>query len=112
MNVLKCTCEIRYTALTVQRIWVITTWFNTPEGPFAVTQEAGLRKLTITNLKTGGKVIAFERMLGINGFSVDRNAEGVISISASLGFFSENIPDALAFFKSNLLTQQANNAEG
>ncbi len=87
-------------------------WFNTPEGPFSVTQEAGLRKLTITNLNTGEKVIAFERMLGINGFSVNQNAEGVISIKASLGFSSETIPDALAFFKSNLLAQQANNAEG
>lgn len=80
-------------------------WFNTPEGPFAIAQEAGLRKITITNLKSGEKVVAFERMLGINGFSVDQNANGVISIHAQLGFSSDSIDDAVSFFNKNLSLQ-------
>lgn len=80
-------------------------WFNTPQGPFSVAQEAGLRKVTITNMKTGEKVIAFERMLGINGFKAKQSNDGVISISASLGFSSEAIADAVEFFNKNLSLQ-------
>jgi hypothetical protein len=80
-------------------------WFNTPEGPFAIAQEAGLRKVTITNMKTGEKVIAFERMLGINGFDAKQSDVGVISLSASLGFSSDSISDAVDFFNKNLSLQ-------
>lgn len=80
-------------------------WFNTPEGPFAIAQEAGLRKITITNMKTGEKVIAFERMLGINGFIAKQSKNGVISISAKLGFSSDSIGDAVEFFNKNISLQ-------
>ena len=75
-------------------------WFNTPQGAYTVAQEAGLRKVTITSLETKRKVVAFERTLGINGFTVNQTPDGVISLSAQVGFSNETIDDAVAFFIS------------
>ena len=72
-------------------------WFNTANGPIAVVQENGLADITITDLKTGKKVVAFSRALGINGFSVKQNSDGKIAIVAKLGFSTERMDDALAF---------------
>lgn len=76
-------------------------WFNTPEGSYAVAQESGLKKITIINLKTTKKSVAFERSLGISGFTTAQTPEGKITIDASLGFSTETINDAVAFFNKH-----------
>ncbi|NQZ91086.1 MAG: hypothetical protein HRT97_01950 [Moritella sp.] len=73
-------------------------WFNTPEGSYAIAQESGLKKITIINLKTAKKSVAFERALGISGFTTTQTPEGKITVDASLGFSTETIDDAVAFF--------------
>jgi len=73
-------------------------WYNTPEGAYAVAQEHGLKKITIINLETAKKSVAFERALGINGFTIKQTPEGKITVDASLGFSTETIDDAVAFF--------------
>lgn len=73
-------------------------WFNTPDGAYAVAQEHGLKKITIINLDTAKKSVAFERALGINGFTTKQTPEGKITVDASLGFSSEKIDDAVLFF--------------
>lgn len=73
-------------------------WFNTPDGLYAVAQESGLKKVTIINLNTAKKSTAFERTLGISGFTATQTPEGKITVSAHLGFSTETIDDAVAFF--------------
>lgn len=75
-------------------------WFNTPDGAFAVAREAGTRKVTFTELATGKKVVLFERTLGINSFQATQSTNGVIQVSAQLGFSTAAIEDAVAIFKN------------
>lgn len=74
-------------------------WFQTSEGPFAIAKEAGTRKVTMTELSTGKKVVLFERALGIANFAADQSTSGVISVQAQVGFTREEVSDAVAFFK-------------
>ena len=75
-------------------------WFNTPDGTFAVTREAGTRKVTIIELATAKKVVLFERTLGIESFDADQAPTGEIRVSAQLGLTRGNIEDAVAVFKN------------
>ena len=76
-------------------------WYKTDEGSFAIVQEGGTRKISIINLNTGMRVTAFERMLGIAGFSTNQDKNGKIQITAQMGFSEEKINDAVDFFNKN-----------
>lgn len=76
--------------------WRIS-WFNTPEGrPILVSQEGGLSKISASDLNSGKKVILFERTLGIAGFFAIQKPDGEISVSAKMGFSTENKDNVLA----------------
>lgn len=81
------------------RFWSLF-WFDTPDGAFAVAREVGSRKVTITELATGTKVVLFERTLGINEFQAVQSTSGIIRINAKLGLSSATIEDAVAIFKN------------
>ncbi|NTV09412.1 MAG: hypothetical protein HGA47_01385 [Zoogloea sp.] len=75
-------------------------WFGTPGGPVLVAQENGLKDITVTNLKTGKKALAFTRALGIAGHDATQDSSGKISIQAKMGFSTERIDDASSFLAS------------
>jgi hypothetical protein len=76
--------------------WRIS-WFNTPEGrPILVSQEGGLSKVSATDLNSGKKVILFERTLGIAGFYAIQKPDGEVSVSAKMGFSTENKDNVLS----------------
>lgn len=77
-------------------------WMQTSKGPFAVVQEAGLRKLNVINLQTGQRVTVLERTLGINQYDVISHPNGKISINAQLGFSKKHVEDVLARFDQGL----------
>lgn len=77
-----------------------TNWFNTASGPIAVAMENGVTDITITDLTTGKKVIAFTRGMGILKFDADQDSSGKVKIVARLGLVSETIDDAIAFMQT------------
>ena len=76
-------------------------WFNSPRGPVAITQEHGLRDITITDLRTDEKATAFSRTLGIGGFEAQQTADGTINIVAQMGLKTEALPDSVAYLAKN-----------
>lgn len=77
-----------------------TIWMNTPSGPIAVALEDDLTKLNLLDLNSGKKVSAFARAMGINSYDVKQSGDGVVGITARLGFSHEEIKDAVAFLQS------------
>lgn len=75
-------------------------WFSTSANPILIAQENGLRDITIKDLKSGKKVTAFSRELGIAGYDATQNSDGKIRIAARMGFSTEKIDDAVAFLTS------------
>ena len=80
-------------------------WFNTDIGPLMVAIEDGVTSLNAMSLVTGEKVTLVERLLGINKFDAEQDANGVVKIDVQLGFSSETI-DNLS--ESYLLKVQEN----
>lgn len=72
------------------------SWYKTAHGPIAIAQESGLKDITVTDLATGRKATAFNRMLGIAGFTSSQGADGRVSIVAQMGFSKEKLEDATA----------------
>lgn len=77
-----------------------TNWFNTSAGPIAVAMENGVTDITLTDLNTGKKVVAFTRTMGILKFDANQDSSGKIKIVAQLGLSSETIDDAVEFMKT------------
>lgn len=92
--------------------WRIS-WFKTPQRPIVVAQENGLADITITDLATGKKVVAFHRAMGIAGFSTKQHPDGRVSITARMGFSQEALDDAVAFLdKTQAATENDKNMAG
>lgn len=72
------------------------SWYRTPQGPIAIAQESGLKDIMVTDLSSGKKVTAFNRALGIAGFTSRQDTEGRVSITAQMGFGKEALDDAAA----------------
>ncbi len=70
------------------------SWYRTARGPIAIAQEAGLKHITVTDLATGQKAVAFTRMLGIAGFTSRQDANGRVSVVAQMGFDKQVLDDA------------------
>lgn len=76
------------------------TWLPTAQGPIALTQEDGVSGIFITDLRTGRKVQAFHRALGIADWDVQQRSDGVVGVKAKMVFEWQDIPDAVAFLQS------------
>ena len=73
-------------------------WFSTPpSGAILIAQENGLKDITIRDLISGKKTIAFNRTLGISGYDAIQSSNGKIGIIANMGLSREKIDDAVAF---------------
>ncbi|BDT71369.1 hypothetical protein os4_08910 [Comamonadaceae bacterium OS-4] len=79
--------------------WLVN-WVGTPSGPVAFTLEDGLRKLYVTDLSTGKKVLAFERTFGIADWNIEQAGDARVSVKAKLAFEWKEIPDAVALLQS------------
>jgi hypothetical protein len=77
-----------------------TNWFNTSAGPIAVAMENGMKDITLTDLTTGKKFVAFTRTMGIVRFDAAQDSSGKVKIVAQVGFSSETIDDAVEFMKT------------
>lgn len=74
-------------------------WFPTSNGPVALTQEDGVTTIYITDLRTGRKVQAFSRALGIANWDVEQHSDGSLGVKAQLAFEWQQIPDVVAFLQ-------------
>jgi hypothetical protein len=81
----------------IQHYYWRAQWLNTPQGPIAVTMEDANKKIFITDLTTGKKVVAFHRTLGIADMDVNQDPNGTVSINAQLAFSHESVDDASGF---------------
>lgn len=75
-------------------------WFPTSQGPVALTQEDGVSSIYATDLRTGRKVQAFNRALGIADWDVVQNDNGVLGVKAQLAFEWQQIPDVVDLLNS------------
>lgn len=71
-----------------------TQWLKTPSGPMAISMENGSSDIYITDLRTGKKVSALHRTLGINWFDVEQRGDGSVHIVAGMGFSKEEVMNA------------------
>lgn len=71
-------------------------WMDTPQGPIAITMENGFKDIFILDLKTGKKVVAFNRPLGIQSYLVDQHGDGRVAIKAHWMFQTHELADAVA----------------
>jgi hypothetical protein len=62
-------------------------WFNTPSGVIVIAQENEYKDVTLTNLTTGQKVVAFHSLGGFNSFDVVQDASGKITLSVDMSPF-------------------------
>ncbi|SOB78465.1 hypothetical protein SAMN04488490_4344 [Marinobacter sp. LV10R510-11A] len=77
-------------------------WMQTPEGPFAVVQEAGTRKINVINLNEDKRVTVLERTLGIASHDVTQAPDGTIRVEAQMGFSKETVSDSLKAYDAGL----------
>ncbi|MBQ0831313.1 hypothetical protein [Marinobacter sp.] len=77
-------------------------WMQTPEGPYAVVQEAGTRKINVINLNENKRVTVLERTLGIASHNVTQAPDGTIQIEAQMGFSKEIVNDSLQAYDDGL----------
>jgi len=75
------------------------SWYSTPSGPIAITQENGVADIYVLDLNTGKKVTAFHRTLGISNFDVGQSPEGTVNIVASIATEHKEVADAAAFLQ-------------
>ncbi|OAD23283.1 hypothetical protein THIOM_000889 [Candidatus Thiomargarita nelsonii] len=59
-------------------------WFNTPSGVIVIAQENESHDVTLTNLTTGQKVVAFNSFFGFNSFKVVQDASGKITVAVDM----------------------------
>lgn len=80
--------------------WLVN-WTGTPSGPVAFSLEDGLGKLSITDLNSGKKAIAFERSLGIADWDIRQTGDTKVAVKAKLAFDWKEISDAVNFVQLN-----------
>jgi len=71
-------------------------WFTTSGSAYALAKEG--TKITVTNLQTGERRVAFSRRLGIAWHEYVKNDDGSTGIDAGMGFKSESIPNVVEAF--------------
>ena len=85
---------------TLHYFWQ-ANWYQTPSGPIGVVQEGGLVDLFIIALRTGKRVTAFHRAMGMTSTDTSQSADGVVKVSAAWMFQDHVINDAASFLSSN-----------
>lgn len=68
--------------------WRIS-WYKTPVRPVLIVQEGGLQEITAVDLRDYSRKTLFSRALGIAGFKVQQNKDGMVSVNARMGFSEE-----------------------
>ena len=76
-------------------LWAID-WARTPEGLYAVVQEGS--KITVTDMTSGERKLAFKRGMGINWFELEKAADGSLALTAKLGFKKRKIENLVEEF--------------
>jgi hypothetical protein len=71
--------------------------YNTAKGPITVALEDGYKHVTVRNLRTGEKKIAFVRDSGIATVQTRQENTGRIAVRVGMGFSNEDIYDAEDF---------------
>lgn len=69
-------------------------WYNTPQGPIAITMENGINDVYVLDLNTGKKVSAFHRGMGITSLAMAQQGDGRVRINANWMFEDHIIEDA------------------
>ncbi|UQG61768.1 hypothetical protein MIH18_07485 [Marinobacter sp. M3C] len=77
-------------------------WMTSPQGPYAVVQEAGSRKINVIDLQHNERVTVLERTLGIGSHDVTQAANGTIRIEAQMGFSKEVVNDAVVAYSTGM----------
>lgn len=77
-------------------------WMQTPQGAYAVVQEAGSRKINVVDLTKDQRVTVLERTLGIASHEVTQTPNGTVQIIAQMGFSQETVDDALMAYEAGL----------
>ncbi len=88
--------------------WAVR-WHRTPDGAYLIALEDTGRNLTATDLENGDKRIIFHRTLGIAKFDTFQSEEGIVSISAKLGFGKKSIDNLASQFNKLEKISQRNN---
>lgn len=78
--------------------WAVD-WFKGGNGPLAVYQES--TKIRAIELDKSQIHTVFSRTLGVNHFSVSRSTAGVATVSARLGFSTDEVADLDTFISQN-----------
>lgn len=69
-------------------------WLKSSVGPVLITTDGAMQtKIVVVDLERDKRYLAFSRVLGINEFNVNRNANGQIQLEAQLGFSHQSIDD-------------------
>jgi hypothetical protein len=74
-------------------------WFMGKNGPVAIYKESSVVKYV--NLSTKQELPLFSRVLGIAWMNAESNSSGIISVSARVGFSTEEIDDVEAYVEDN-----------
>ena len=72
---------------------------NAPAGPVALTLEDGQANLYLTDLRTGRKVVALNRTLGIADWDATQNSDGTVALRGKLAFEWKEIPDVASLLQ-------------
>ena len=82
-----------------QHYYWLVHWLNTPAGPVALTLEDGQANLYLTDLRTGRKVVALNRTLGIADWDAIQNSDGTVALRGKLAFEWKEIPDVASLLQ-------------
>ena len=82
-----------------QHYYWLVHWLNTPAGPVALTLEDGQANLYLTDLRTGRKVVALNRTLGIADWDATQNSDGTVALRGKLAFEWKEIPDVASLLQ-------------
>lgn len=81
--------------------WAVD-WFNTPAGPMGVYNSGS--KVSLVDLQGRKEFVLFERMLGVNEFTVKRDLEqNKVGLSVKLGLSTEEIDDVVEHLSTQVL---------
>lgn len=64
-------------------VWRIR-WYNTPKGVVLIAQENNMRELTLSNLTTGKKVVAFKNWLETMSFESGQDESGKVTVAVDM----------------------------
>ena len=82
-----------------EHIYWRARWYATDAGPIAMVKEDGPSRLTVINLQTGARAVAFERKLGLGDWEMYPTDGGKLRFEGSWAFKKHEIEDVAALLK-------------